>query len=122
MAALAACFALAMVGGAALAPQAGASFSECEQGWVCLWQNELFTGRKLQFQDWGTWQNLTAYEFNDQASSVYNHTNRDAKISWDINGGGATRCIQPSESFQVMPGNWNNSASAIHTYQTASVC
>jgi len=119
---IAVCAAVASIGCAIFATQASANFSECPSGWLCLWQNELGTGRILQFHDSGSWQNLTEYGFNDQASSAWNHTNKDAKLAWDINGGEPTRCLQPGEVLEVMPGNWNNNASSIRIFTTATVC
>lgn len=119
---IAVCAAVASIICAIVATQASASIGECPEGWLCLWQNELFTGRMLEFHDSGSWQNLTEYGFNDQASSVYNHTNKDAKLAWDINGGEPHRCLQPGESLGVMPGNWDNNVSSIRIFTTSTVC
>lgn len=94
VAALAACLALSALGSAALAPQAMANREDCPSQYFCLWDGASYGGTRVQFHDNG-WQNLTDYGFNDLASSVYNNTNRYAKIAVNINGGGEKVCIGP---------------------------
>jgi hypothetical protein len=98
-----------------------ATFSECPDGWVCIWQHTNYEGRMLQFQDRGYWQNLSVYEFNDKASSWRNRINQDARLSEHADGGGALLCMQPNSSSSSM-GGFNDLASSIRLYKTADVC
>ena len=75
----------------------------------------------LQFQDRGYWQDLTAYNFNDQASSWRNRINQDAKLSQHIQGGGTQVCMQPNSSNSQLTG-FNDEASSIKLFKTADVC
>lgn len=100
---------------------APAAFSDCEDGWVCIWEHANYAGRMLQFQDRGYWQDLTAYNFNDQASSWRNRINQDAKLSQHIQGGGTQVCMQPNSSNSLLTG-FNDEASSIKLFKTADVC
>jgi Peptidase inhibitor family I36 len=98
-----------------------ASFNECPDGWVCIWEHSNYEGRMLQFQDRGFWQNLSAYNFNDKASSWRNRINQDARLSQHADGEGALLCMQPNSSSSSM-GGFNDLASAIRLYKTSDVC
>ncbi|HET9163424.1 MAG TPA: peptidase inhibitor family I36 protein [Solirubrobacterales bacterium] len=98
-----------------------ASFNDCPDGWVCLWENKEYSGRMLEFQDRGFWQNLTDYGFNDQTTAWRNRTNDDARLAEDINGGGERICLQPNSSNSQLSG-FNDKASSIIIYKTATVC
>lgn len=98
-----------------------ASFSSCPSGWVCIWENKEYSGRMLEFQERGFWQNLTVYGFNDQTSSWANKTNDDAKLAQDINGGGNQICLQPQSSNSQLTG-FNDEASSIRIFTTSTVC
>jgi hypothetical protein len=98
-----------------------ASFSECPDGWVCIWEHSNYEGRMLQFQDRGYWQDLSAYNFNDKASSWRNRINQDARLSEHSGGGGALLCMQPNSSSSSM-GGWNDIASSIRLFKTSDVC
>lgn len=100
---------------------APAAFGDCEDGWVCIWEHANYAGRMLQFQDRGYWQDLTAYNFNDQASSWRNRINQDAKLSQHIQGGGTQVCMQPNSSNSQLTG-FNDEASSIKLFKTADVC
>lgn len=98
-----------------------ASFNECPDGWVCLWKDINYEGRMLEFQTRGEWQSLVPYGFNDEASSWRNRTNDDAKLSWNKEGGEPHLCMQPNSSASSM-GNWNDNATEIKIFKTATVC
>jgi len=98
-----------------------ASFSECPDGWVCIWEHSNYEGRMLQFQDRGFWQDLSAYNFNDKASSWRNRINQDARLSQHAGGGGNLLCMQPNSSSSTM-GGFNDEASSIRLYKTSDVC
>jgi hypothetical protein len=98
-----------------------ASFNDCPDGWVCLWEDKEYSGRMLKFQSRGYWQNLTDYGFNDQTTAWRNRTNDDARLAEDINGGGTRICMQPNSSNSQLTG-FNDKASSIIIYKTATVC
>jgi hypothetical protein len=98
-----------------------ASFGDCPDGWVCLWTDSNYSGRMLQFQDRGSWQNLTAWSFNDEASSWRNRTNDDAKLAQNLEGGGNQVCMQPNSSNSMLTG-FNDEATSIRIFKTSTVC
>lgn len=115
LAALAVCLALAVLGSAVVAPQAMANREDCPAQYFCLWDGPTYGSTRVQFHDNG-WQNLTDWGFNDMASSVYNNTNRYAKIAEHINAGGRQLCIGPGGSTTLGGGGfptWDNLASSV---------
>lgn len=98
-----------------------ASFGDCPDGWVCLWTDANYSGRMLQFQDRGNWQNLTAWSFNDETSSWRNRTNDDAKLAQHLEGGGNQVCMQPNSSNSMLTG-FNDEATSIRIFKTSTVC
>ncbi len=102
-----------------LTPQA---YTDCPAGWLCLWHDEGYLGRMLEFQSVGYWQNLTDYGFNDQMSSWRNRTSHDAEWSYDINGGGTTRCMASGASAKYVGDGDNDQASAIKIFNTNGLC
>jgi hypothetical protein len=121
MAALAACFALAALASAALAPQAMANREDCPGQYVCLWNGPTFGEERVQFHDNGL-QSLVPWGFNDRASSAYNNTNRWARIWDNSNGTGTSACIPPGVSEQWSGTGFNNIASAIQIEVTTLGC
>ena len=98
-----------------------AAFNDCPDGWVCIWEHSNYEGRMLQFQDRGFWQDLSAYNFNDKASSWRNRINQDARLSQHAGGGGNLLCMQPNSSSSTM-GGFNDEASSIRLFKTSDVC
>jgi Peptidase inhibitor family I36 len=116
-AAVAACLVLAALGAAMAAPQASANIEDCPEQYVCLWNGPTFGEERIQLHNNG-WQNLTDLGFNDVTSSIYNNTNRWAKISRDINGGGEVLCIEPGIGLRFGGTIWDNIASAVKLQTT----
>jgi hypothetical protein len=100
---------------------APAAFNDCPDGWVCIWEDKDYSGRMLQFQDRGFWQDLTAYNFNDKTTSWRNRTNDDAKLAQHTGGLGTQICLQPNSSNSQLTG-FNDEASSIKIFKTATVC
>jgi hypothetical protein len=100
---------------------AAASFNDCPDGWVCIWEHTNYEGRMLRFQDRGYWQDLSVYEFNDKVSSWRNRINQDARLSEHAGGGGSLLCMQPNSSSSGV-GGFNDLASSIRLYKTSDVC
>lgn len=99
-----------------------ASFSECPDGWVCLWEDKEYSGRMLQFQTRGEWQSLlNPWNFNDKTTAWRNRTNDDAKLAQNVDGSGTWICLQPNSSNSQLTG-FNDEASAIKIFKTATVC
>jgi hypothetical protein len=121
MAALAACFTLALVGGAALAPQAMANWEDCPGEYLCLWNGQTYGEARIQVHDNG-WQNLSNFGFNDTMSSLRNNTNRYAQIAVDANGNGEKLCIGPGGGWGPVPGQYNNNASSVRLIGPPGVC
>jgi hypothetical protein len=97
-----------------------AAFDDCPSGWVCLWEHADFGGRMLQFSQCdvngdGTcdWQNLTAYNFNDQMSSWRNRKSVDAHWAYATNGGGTRRCMESQSSSNWVGAVDNDEASSL---------
>jgi hypothetical protein len=121
MAALAACFALAGLGSAALAPQAMANREDCPGQFLCLWNGPTFGEARIQVHDNG-WQNLSNFGFNDTMSSLFNNTNRYAQIAVDANGNGEKLCIGPGGWWGPVPAQFNNNASSVRLIGPPGVC
>ncbi|KAJ3146550.1 hypothetical protein HDU86_008482 [Geranomyces michiganensis] len=49
--------------------------SSCASGWACIYDNDRYGGRKLQWSDRGT-HNLADWGFNDKVTSAYNNRNK----------------------------------------------
>jgi len=117
IAAIAACLALSALGSVVLAPQALANLEDCPSTYVCLWNGPTFGEERIQLHNNG-WLNLTDIGFNDVTSSIFNNTNRWAKISRDINGGGEVLCIEPGVGLRFGGTRWDNIASAVSLQTT----
>jgi len=102
-----------------LAPLA---LSDCPSGWLCLWQDSQFSGRMLQFQSTGTWQNLTNYGFNDLMSSWANKRVYDSLWAYDANGGSTVRCMDSLSSSSYVGNTDNDKASSIKNLTTDGRC
>jgi hypothetical protein len=112
MAALAACFALAALGTAVLAPQAMANREDCISQYVCLWDGYTYGTSMRAFHDNG-FQSLVPFGANDITSSIFNNTNRWARLYEHADGRGNTRCIRPGQSYSLSGDSFDNQASAI---------
>lgn len=109
-------------GGNVLLQLGPTAFDDCPQYWLCLWQDSNYSGRMLQFYDVTSyWQNLTDYGFNDAMSSWRNRKLRDAKWSYDTNGGGTQRCMESGSSASGLGGD-NDEASAIRIFDSDTIC
>ncbi|MEC3976757.1 peptidase inhibitor family I36 protein [Amycolatopsis sp. H20-H5] len=97
-----------------------ASAGDCTNDYVCVWEKDNFTGRRLQFHDAGL-RNLTDYGFNDKASGWYNRRGVDARWYYDINGGGTSRCIQSGARSAKLGGD-NDKMSSLRIYSSDSAC
>lgn len=104
--------AIAALCGSGLTSTAAADRSDCPAQYFCLWDGPTYGSDRVQFHDNG-WQNLTNFGFNDRASSVYNNTNRYARFSVDINGGGSKYCLGPGGYASLSGTGWDNVASAV---------
>lgn len=115
LAALAACFALAAVGGAATASPAMAA---CPSGEICLYNGPSWETPDRPFHDTGL-QSLGPWGLNDIISSVYNNTSRWAQL-WQHTDGtsawGMNRCIAPGNRRSFWEDPFNNEASALAVY------
>lgn len=114
---------LSFDGGSTLLQVGPTAFSDCPDTWVCLWQDQNYAGRMLQFHDVTTnWQNLTDYGFNDQMSSWRNRKNKDAKWAWDVGGGGVQRCMNANSSSSYVGSGDNDEASSIRIFGSNTIC
>ncbi|MFP3991465.1 peptidase inhibitor family I36 protein [Streptomyces sp. E11-3] len=112
--------------GAALAASTR-KYEDCPNGWVCLWQDADYSGRRLQWPtyDESKTRHLNQYSpsFRDKASSAY--VNRPQRGVWlyDFRSGmpdpklvlGAKYSLWPNFTKYSYPygGNWNDKADAI---------
>lgn len=102
--------------------QSAADFSDCPDGWYCLFRDAGWQGRMLQFRDVGSWQNLTAYGFNDQMSSWRNRRNADSKWAEHVNGGGFVRCSDSNSAASYVGDADNDKASSIRNFSGDGQC
>lgn len=97
-------------------------YYDCPYGWLCLFQDKDWEGRMLQFQDTGSWQNLTDYGFNDAMSSWRNRRSADSKWAWHINGNGTRRCMDSHSATSYVGSGDNDEASSIINYTLDGHC
>jgi hypothetical protein len=93
---------------------------DCAANFVCIWEKDNFTGRRLQFDDIKL-RNLTDWGFNDKMSSWYNRRGLDARWYYDINGGGASRCMGDGARAAKLGGD-NDKASSLRIYGSSTAC
>ena len=88
-------------------------FNSCPNGWFCMWRNSGYSGRMIQLSSTGFWQNLSAYGFNDRASSLRNRkSNKATKVAKNNNGGGGQLCYRAGSAASAL-GSWNDKISSI---------
>ena len=86
---------------AQLTPQTIVAASRpCPAGWLCLWQDENYQGRMLQFRDVGYDQDLAQWNFRQKTSSVWNRTARTVHLKGQL----ATGVGSVSRTLTVLPG------------------
>ena len=89
-------------------------FGSCPTGWFCLWRHSGYSGRMLQLNATGFWQNLSVFNFNNKASSLRNRKNNKAtKIASNSNGGGSQACYHAGNSASSLSGFWNDNITSI---------
>ncbi|MFD5088849.1 peptidase inhibitor family I36 protein [Kitasatospora sp. NPDC058406] len=93
----------------------------CASGWVCLWADTTYDGRKLQWSDAGQ-KNLVDWSFRDQASSACNGKSQGGFTLFDardfildpelILGAGGCNSNFTNVGYPY-GGNWNDKADYI---------
>ena len=68
------------------------------------------------------WNNLSAYGFDNTASSWRNRLSVDAQIAMSAGGGGTKLCLGNSGSGSTMPAGWDNAASSIRVRDSGAYC
>ncbi|MER6994331.1 peptidase inhibitor family I36 protein [Streptomyces sp. NPDC000410] len=109
--------------GTSKAAYAAAGTPTCNFGWVCIWQDSNYNGRKLQWSEDGT-KTLGQYDFRDKASSTcnndeiggmslidYRNNLPDPEIITSL--GGCLRNLADHDYPGVGTGSWNDKADAL---------
>lgn len=109
-------------GDVVVVPNEGEAFDSCPNGWVCLFEDAAWQGNMLQFNTCCAWNNLSAFGFNNIASSWRNRMSVDAQIAKEPGGGGAILCLNNGSYSSTMPAGWDNAASSIRVRSISSVC
>jgi hypothetical protein len=86
-------------------------YSDCAAGYVCLWHDSGYNGRRLQFSSTGC-HNLGDYGFNDEASSYRNRLNRYARLRKDANCKGDYLTMDSGAASSSL-GGFNDDASSV---------
>ena len=119
------------VDGSILLDLVGSSATDgvCSNGWVCLWADANLSGARVSYtlcdingDGKCDWNNLTVASFNDVMSSWWNNKNVDAKWAYDVDGGGATRCMQPNTQLSYVGATDNDQASSLKIFKNATAC
>lgn len=97
-------------------PEAGApittmAYDDCVSGYVCLWQDSNYNGRRLQFSSTGC-HNLGDYGFNDAASSYRSRLNRFSRLRRDSNCKSDYITINSGAASSTL-GSFNDEASSL---------
>lgn len=98
------------------------TFDSCPSGWVCLFADATWQGDMLQFNTCCAWNNLSAFGFNNIASSWRNRMSVDAQIAKETGGGGAILCLNNGSYSSTMPSGWDNAASSIRVRSSSTIC
>ncbi|WP_078857414.1 peptidase inhibitor family I36 protein [Streptomyces sp. NRRL F-4474] len=102
------------------APASVRAASDCGYGWVCIWQDINYTGRKLQWSASGH-KKFADWDFRDKATSIcvarptYGATlidYRDFMVDPTMSIG-ATNCHNLTNISYVHGGTWNDKADAM---------
>ena len=102
-------------------------YQDCPSGWVCLWQDSNFTGRRLQWPTYDTakTRHLDQYSpsFRDKASSAYVNRPQRGVEMYDFRtgmpdphmflGAGYSRYSNFKNIDYVYGGSWNDRVDAI---------
>jgi hypothetical protein len=87
------------------------AFNDCAAGYLCLWADSGYNGRRLQFRD-ENWQSLVPYGFQGQTSSWRNFQSCSDSASLG-NGQGGILQLSGCASASSM-GSWDNQAVDVH--------
>jgi hypothetical protein len=101
-----------------------ATVISCSPGYICLYENANYGGRRLQFRDRDHRDqciNLSNYGFNDKISSVRNQSNVDVRLFYGANCSGTSRCLNPGSGIPFL-GSGDNKFSSLWIYTTATAC
>ncbi|MGH3690499.1 MAG: peptidase inhibitor family I36 protein [Microbacterium sp.] len=109
-------------GSVIVSPAVVASFHDCPSGYVCLFAGTNWQGDMVQFNSCCSWNNLSAYGFNNTASSWRNRLSVDAQLAMDPGGAGTKLCLNNGSYSSSMPGGWDNVASSIRVRDAGSYC
>lgn len=109
-------------GSVVLVPAPPGAFDSCPSGWVCLFEDANWQGNMLQFNSCCAWNNLSAFGFDNIASSWRNRMSVDAQIAKNAGGGGVILCLNNGASSSSMPAGWDNNASSIRGRNSSTVC
>lgn len=101
---------------------AGDSFDSCPNGYVCLFEDVNWGGSLIQLSSCCAWNNLSAYGFDNLASSWRNRKNVDAQIATGSGGGGSRLCLNNNSYSSSMPGGWDNVASSLRVRDASTYC
>lgn len=90
--------------------------SQCWDGWSCLFGQVEWGGIIMRFTDENYWQNLAPYNFNNQASSLYNNKdNKSTVYAYDPNGGGSSWiCMWANTATASLSAFWNDNITSIY--------
>lgn len=103
-------------------PSGGESFDTCPSGNVCLFAETSWQGDMIQLSSCCAWNNLSAFGFDNLASSWRNRKNVDAQIATGSGGGGSRLCLNNNDYSSTMPGGWDNVASSIRVRDAGTYC
>jgi hypothetical protein len=95
----------------------------CDAGFVCLYENDKFGGRRLQWSASGTIiSNLDQYGFNNRMTSWNNRSTKDAKWFFDINQRGTAICMNAQTRNSNVGPTYNDKASSLRIYSSSRAC
>lgn len=83
---------------------------DCGGGWLCLWQDDNFTGTRWQFRSEGYIQDLDPWGASP-FYSFYNNRNHRWFLHQGSGGNGATACYQAGAKVSAMNPAWAQSKS-----------
>jgi Peptidase inhibitor family I36 len=102
------------------APKAG--WADCNDGNVCLYSQQHFSGELVQFSGCCTWIDLADYGFDATTASWRNRRNNDSVLATGQGGNGDHLCLNNNDSDGVMSDAWRNAASSVRNRDVSDLC
>jgi hypothetical protein len=102
-------------------PAAHASnLEDCPGGWFCLFQLYEFHSYMAKWQDTGSWQNLSTWNWDNRAHSMVNNRSGATLLATGAGGSGNRYCARPNSADADLSNNSNIDANSESLYNSTA--